>query len=239
MLVAFDGPQYRPDSADDAASPPGQAIGAIAKGTSSVRGRERRRKPTTSPNRKSGAGWTRSGVGLWLSVIVCVGGAAYALHTWSGPHRDLDPSPRPSSASSVSPCYPRAARGAVSSGAAMRTSSSSHGRPATSCWSQTIAGLDGGSTSPYILLLVLPFLFAALSLLSAGDRGGGLHGPGRPVRARLRRRGRPAARRLRPVADGLRRPDGNLGGPQPGEAAQRPSARRPLRELAARRPAAS
>ena len=49
-----------PSSADDAAPLPGQAIGAIAKGASRMRGRERRREPATSSSRKSRAGSPRS-----------------------------------------------------------------------------------------------------------------------------------------------------------------------------------
>ena len=48
-------------------------------------------------------------------------------------------------------------------------------------------------------------------------------GPGRPLH-RLRGRGQPPLRRLRPVSDGLRRPARRLGGPQPGEAERRHAA---------------
>jgi diguanylate cyclase (GGDEF)-like protein len=101
------------------------------------------------------------GVGIWLTVIVSVGGGAYALHTWSGPHRDL--------------IIAATVLGLLSVPVLMALPGERIVRSRYSDlffigWSLSdillvgiIAGLDGGSTSPYILLMVLPFLFAALS----------------------------------------------------------------------------
>jgi diguanylate cyclase (GGDEF)-like protein len=101
------------------------------------------------------------GVGLWLSAIVCVGGAAYALHTWSGPHRDLI------IAATVIGLFSVPLILALPGERIVR---SRYADVFFIAWSAgdilliaTITGLDGGTTSPYILLLVLPFLFAALS----------------------------------------------------------------------------
>jgi diguanylate cyclase (GGDEF)-like protein len=101
------------------------------------------------------------GVGLWLSVIVCVGGALYALHTWSQPNRDL--------------ILGAMALGLLSVPLILalpgeRIVRSRYADVFFAGWSigdilliGTVAALDGGSTSPYALLLILPFLYAALS----------------------------------------------------------------------------
>ena len=101
------------------------------------------------------------GVGLWLSVIVCLGAAIYALHTWSEPNRDLILAATGLGLLSVP--LVRALPGE-------RIVRSRHSELFFAGWSiadialiATIAGLDGGSHSAYMLLLVLPFLFAALS----------------------------------------------------------------------------
>ena len=100
-------------------------------------------------------------VGIWLTVIASLGGGAYALHTWSGPNRDL--------------ILVATVLGLISVPVLMalpgeRIVRSRHSDLFFITWSLTdivlvgaIAGLDGGSTSPYVLLLILPFLFAALS----------------------------------------------------------------------------
>jgi diguanylate cyclase (GGDEF)-like protein len=101
------------------------------------------------------------GVGLWLSVIVCVGGAAYALHTWSEPHRSLILAATVVGLLSVPLIWALPGE---------RIARSRYTELCFASWSiadilliATIAALDGGSNSPYMLLLVLPFLFAALS----------------------------------------------------------------------------
>ena len=101
------------------------------------------------------------GVGIWLTVIVCLGGGAYALHTWSGPHRDLI------IAATVLPLLSVPVLLALPGERIVR---SRYADLFFIGWSVSdillvaaIAGLDGGSTSPYVLLLVLPFLFAALA----------------------------------------------------------------------------
>ena len=101
------------------------------------------------------------GVGLWLSVIVCVGAAVYALHTWDEPHRGLILATTGVGLLSVPLIWALPGE---------RIARSRYSELFFVSWSiadilliATIAGLDGGSNSPYILLLVLPFLFAALS----------------------------------------------------------------------------
>ncbi|HEX5821044.1 MAG TPA: EAL domain-containing protein [Solirubrobacterales bacterium] len=100
-------------------------------------------------------------VGIWLTVVVSLGGGAYALHTWSGPHRNLILAATVLGLLSV-PLL-KALPGE-------RIVRSRYSDLFFISWSLSdillvgvIAALDGGSTSPYILLLVLPFLFAALS----------------------------------------------------------------------------
>ncbi len=101
------------------------------------------------------------GVGIWLSVIVCLGGAAYALLTWSGPNRGLILAITMIGLLSVP---------LILALPGERIARSRYSELFFAGWSLadilligTIAGLDGGSNSPYMLLLVLPFLFAALS----------------------------------------------------------------------------
>ncbi len=100
-------------------------------------------------------------VGLWLSVVVCLGGALYAVDTWDRPNR----------------VFILAAIGVGLLSAPLvhalpweRIVRSRHREAIFAAWSladilliATIAALDGGSQSAYMLLLVLPFLFAALS----------------------------------------------------------------------------
>ncbi len=99
-------------------------------------------------------------VALWLSVIVCIGGATYALLSWSEPHRDLILVALGVGLLSVP--LVRALPGE-------RIVRSRYGNVFFAAWSigdlliiGTTAALDGGSDSPYMLLLILPFLFAAL-----------------------------------------------------------------------------
>jgi diguanylate cyclase (GGDEF)-like protein len=100
-------------------------------------------------------------VGLWLSVIVAVGCAIYALETWDRPNRGLVLAVASLGLLSVPLIralpIERIVRGP-------RRDLFFAG------WSildlaliATLAGLDGGSESAFTLLLVLPFLFAALS----------------------------------------------------------------------------
>jgi diguanylate cyclase (GGDEF)-like protein len=100
-------------------------------------------------------------VGVWLTVIVCLGGAIYALLTWGGPNRDLI---------------------LALAGAGLLTAPVINWLPTEriirSRWREafffswsagdilliaTCAALDGGSRSAYTLLLILPFLFGTLS----------------------------------------------------------------------------
>jgi diguanylate cyclase (GGDEF)-like protein len=100
-------------------------------------------------------------VGVWLSVLVCLGGAFYALATWDGPNRV-------------------AILAVISLGVITaplikalpleRIVRGPYRDLFFAAWSildlvliAVIAGLDGGSQSPYTLLLLMPFLFASLS----------------------------------------------------------------------------
>ncbi|HEY1237279.1 MAG TPA: diguanylate cyclase, partial [Solirubrobacterales bacterium] len=100
-------------------------------------------------------------VGVWLSVIVCLGGAVYALATWDQPNRTL--------------ILAAIGFGLFSAPLIMalpveRIVRSPRRDLFFIGWSigdlllvTIIAGLDGGSDSPYTLLLLMPFVFAALS----------------------------------------------------------------------------
>jgi diguanylate cyclase (GGDEF)-like protein len=100
-------------------------------------------------------------VGLWLSVIVCTGGAAYAASRWSEPNTGLILGTLALGLLSVPLVWalPHA-----------RIVRSPYSELFFAGWSiadiiliATTAGLDGGSRSAFMLLLVLPVLFAALS----------------------------------------------------------------------------
>ena len=100
-------------------------------------------------------------VGIWLSVIVCVGGALYAVEQWDRPNRVVILAVI--ALALVTTPLIRALP-------LERIVRSSRSELFFIAWSvadialiATIAGLDGGSRSGYMLLLVLPFLFAALS----------------------------------------------------------------------------
>jgi diguanylate cyclase (GGDEF)-like protein len=100
-------------------------------------------------------------VGVWLSAIVCVGGAIYALTTWDEPNRSL--------------LLAAIGVGLLSVPVILmlpleRIIRSRYREAFFLAWSvadvaivAACAGLDGGSQSPFMLLLVLPFLFASLS----------------------------------------------------------------------------
>jgi diguanylate cyclase (GGDEF)-like protein len=100
-------------------------------------------------------------VGLWFSVVVCVGGALYAVETWDRPNRVFILAAIALGLMSVPLVH----------GLPWDRIVHSRYRDALfAAWSiadivliATIAGLDGGSHSAYMLLLVMPFLFAALS----------------------------------------------------------------------------
>ncbi|HSD24348.1 MAG TPA: diguanylate cyclase, partial [Solirubrobacterales bacterium] len=100
-------------------------------------------------------------VGIWISVLVCLGSAAYALETWDRPHRPL--------------ILAVIALGLLSAPVVRslpleRIVRSPRREVFFVVWSladllliAVIAALDGGSESAYTMLLVLPFLFASLS----------------------------------------------------------------------------
>ncbi|HKH41515.1 MAG TPA: EAL domain-containing protein [Solirubrobacterales bacterium] len=100
-------------------------------------------------------------VGIWLSAIVALGGAAYALATWDDPNRGWILAAIGLALLSVPLLaflpLERIIRGPLR-------------EPFFVAWSvadialiAVCAGLDGGSESAITLLLVLPFLFAALT----------------------------------------------------------------------------
>jgi diguanylate cyclase (GGDEF)-like protein len=100
-------------------------------------------------------------VGLWLSAIVCIGAAVYALGTWDRPNRPLILAVIGVGLLSVQ---------LVKALPLERIVHGPHRELFFAGWSiadlvliATIAGLDGGSESAYMPLLVLPFLFASLS----------------------------------------------------------------------------
>jgi len=100
-------------------------------------------------------------VGLWLSVIVSVGCALYAIQTWDRPNRGLVLAVIGLGLLTV-PLIKTLPVGRIVRGP--------HRDLFFAGWSiadialiAVLAGLDGGSESAYIMLLVLPFLFAALS----------------------------------------------------------------------------
>jgi diguanylate cyclase (GGDEF)-like protein len=100
-------------------------------------------------------------VGVWLTAIVSVGGAIYALTTWEEPNRAL--------------LLAVIGIGLLSVPVVLmlpleRIVRSRYREAFFLAWSvadvailAVLAGLDGGSQSPFMLLLVLPFLFASLS----------------------------------------------------------------------------
>src|SRR6266540_3228840 len=81
--------QYLPTGADDAKKPVGQPIGAI--GEAALR-EEKVESPTPVYDVSEQDIQQRLAsvkIGVWLSVIVSLGGAIYALLTWDGPNRGL------------------------------------------------------------------------------------------------------------------------------------------------------
>jgi diguanylate cyclase (GGDEF)-like protein len=100
-------------------------------------------------------------VGLWLSVIVCTGGAIYAATNWGDPNRILILAVLGLGLLSVPLVWALPHE---------RILQSRYAELFFAGWSiadivliASVAGLDGGSHSAYMLLLVLPVLFAALS----------------------------------------------------------------------------
>ena len=100
-------------------------------------------------------------VGVWLSLIVSVGSALYALETWGRPNRPLILAVIGLGLLSVP---------LIKALPLERIVRGPHRDLFFAAWSiadlvliATIAALDGGSDSAYMLLLVLPFLFASLS----------------------------------------------------------------------------
>jgi diguanylate cyclase (GGDEF)-like protein len=161
LVVHLLAPQYLPSSADDAPPSLGDAIGAITEAASSVTG--------DTPSRESGGvseydaqiRLASTRVGLWLSVLVCVGASLYALETWDRPNRGwmLAVIAAGLLATALIWSLPRE-----------RLVRSRRSELFFAAWSiadvaliAAIAGLDGGSGSGFMLLLFLPLLFAALS----------------------------------------------------------------------------
>ena len=100
-------------------------------------------------------------VGVWLTVIVSVGCALYALETWDHPNRALILTMIGLGLTSAP---------LIRAMPLERIVSGPYRDLFFAAWSiadlvliGTLAGLDGGSSSAYTMLLVLPFLFASLS----------------------------------------------------------------------------
>jgi diguanylate cyclase (GGDEF)-like protein/PAS domain S-box-containing protein len=100
-------------------------------------------------------------VGQWLTVVVCAGGQAYALATWDRPHRLF---------MSILFALALASVGVISRLPKERIVSGSWREPFFLAWSALDMALigaiciaDGGSDSPFVILFVLPTIFAALS----------------------------------------------------------------------------
>jgi diguanylate cyclase (GGDEF)-like protein len=100
-------------------------------------------------------------IGVWLTVIVSIGAGAYAVETWDGPNRV--------------PILALVAIGLLSAPVVHlcpweKVIRSRWREAVFFAWSAAdialicaIAALDGGSDSPYMVFLFLPFVFAALS----------------------------------------------------------------------------
>jgi diguanylate cyclase (GGDEF)-like protein len=100
-------------------------------------------------------------LGIWLTALVCVGGAVYALGSWEQPNRDLILTTIGLGGAATLLLFLLPLERII--GGPLR-------EPFFTAWSvgdvavvAICAGLDGGSQSPFMLLLVLPFLFASLS----------------------------------------------------------------------------
>ena len=100
-------------------------------------------------------------VGLWLSIIVCTGGVVYAASRWSEPHSALILAVLGLGLLSVPLVWALPLE---------RIVRSRYSELFFAGWSiadlvliGTVAGLDGGSHSGFMLILVLPVLYAALS----------------------------------------------------------------------------
>jgi diguanylate cyclase (GGDEF)-like protein len=100
-------------------------------------------------------------VGIWLSAIVCLGCAVYALGTWDQPNRGWILAVIGLGLISVPLMLvlplERIIRGRLREVFFVAWS------VADVALIAACAGFDGGSQSPFMLLLILPFLFAALS----------------------------------------------------------------------------
>src|SRR3954466_4733967 len=100
-------------------------------------------------------------VGQWLTLVVCAGAQAYALATWERPQRAM-----------LTAIFVVAALSAllISRLPVERIVRGPHREKWFLGWSflafgliAAIAAIDGGPRSPFVLLFVLPTIFAALS----------------------------------------------------------------------------
>jgi diguanylate cyclase (GGDEF)-like protein len=141
--------------------PLGEAIGAIVEATFSARDGGSPAGAGDAAEQEIQTRLASVKVGVWLSIVVCIGGALYAIGTWDRPHRILILAVTALGLLSVP---------VVRAMPLERIVRSRYREVFFVGWSiadivmiAAIAGLDGGSQSAYMLLLVLPFLFAALS----------------------------------------------------------------------------
>src|SRR3954468_12122895 len=139
----------------------GQAIGAIAEATSSVTGERQRASAGGVSEAEFQHRLSTGKVGRWLTVLGCPGAAVSAASRWGEPNSLLILVTLGLGLLSV-PVILALPRERI-----VRSRSS---ELFFAGWSiadivliATIAGLDGGSNSAFMLLLVLPVLFASLS----------------------------------------------------------------------------
>jgi diguanylate cyclase (GGDEF)-like protein/PAS domain S-box-containing protein len=100
-------------------------------------------------------------VGQWLTLVVCLGGEAYTLATWDQPHRLI---------LTVMLAVALVSGGLISALPLERIVRGRHRETFFLAWSAldmalvaAVSTADGGSRSPFVVLFVLPTIFAALS----------------------------------------------------------------------------
>src|SRR4051794_13655974 len=100
-------------------------------------------------------------MGQWLTLVVCLGGEAYTLATWDQPHRLL---------LTVMLAVPLVSGRLISALPLERIVRGRQRETFFLMWSAldmaliaAVSTADGGSRSPFVVLFVLPTIFAALS----------------------------------------------------------------------------
>src|SRR5919106_41355 len=164
--------EYLPTTVVDASRTPRQAIGAIANAASTGRGESAPAGVATAGEHEIRARLVSARVAIAHSIVVLIGAAAYALATWDEPNR---------SAILIVIGLAALSLPLIAALPIERIVRSRWREAFFVGWSGAdlvliaiCAGLDGGSQSPYMLLLVLPFLFSALSYPTRGTAVVGL-----------------------------------------------------------------